>query len=114
MDERSPQLDRSILLRTALSVGKQLVVVEARLEPGQRSDAHCHPGHDFIFVLSGRGVMHVGDAEPWQIVAGDVAHVSPGEVHWTENPDSSQDLDVVAMWVIELDQPAVIPSASPK
>ena len=41
---------------------------------------HTHPTHEWYFVMSGRGVMTVGDEDRY-VAPGDLVYIPPDEVH---------------------------------
>jgi quercetin dioxygenase-like cupin family protein len=62
-------------------------VLEARLEPGQRENAHSHPAY-VVYVLAG-GTLRVhgadGKTSDLTLETGDVMYREPVVQHWAEN-----------------------------
>lgn len=66
-------------------------LAEATVPPGVRTAAHHHPKTEEIYyILSGTGVMHLGEAFQ-RVARGDAIAIPPGQIHWIEN-DSDTDL----------------------
>jgi quercetin dioxygenase-like cupin family protein len=55
-------------------------VNEFALEPGVAIEPHLHNSHEFYYVLTGGGLMSVGD-ENGEMGPGDLVHIEPNEVH---------------------------------
>jgi mannose-6-phosphate isomerase-like protein (cupin superfamily) len=65
---------------------KQTVMGRSVYGPGASHDPHCHHYvEEFIYCLSGRGVVGGGDRE-FLFTPGDVQFSSIGEIHWLRNP----------------------------
>jgi quercetin dioxygenase-like cupin family protein len=62
-------------------------VMEARLEPGQKENAHSHPAY-VVYVLSGGTLrLHTSDGKTSDLTfkTGDVMYREPVMQHWGEN-----------------------------
>jgi mannose-6-phosphate isomerase-like protein (cupin superfamily) len=65
----------------ALTAGGSLELVnEFEVPAGGAVFPHEHPTHEFYFVMSGRGVMTIGDEEQ-AIAPGDLVYIPPDTVH---------------------------------
>ena len=56
----------------------------AWIEPGQRSRPHRLATSEVYYIVSGEGVMHIGE-ESAPVGAGDAVHIPPGSRQWIEN-----------------------------
>lgn len=67
-------------------------VLEARLEPGQKENAHSHPAY-VVYVLSG-GTLRVhgadGKTSELTLKTGDVMYREPVVKHWAENVGTTE------------------------
>lgn len=68
------------VLREATEGSYLEFVNEFQLEPGVAIEPHLHNSHEFYYVLTGGGLMRVGDEER-QMHPGDLVHIAPDEVH---------------------------------
>jgi len=62
-------------------------VMEARLQPGQKENAHSHPGY-VVYALSGGTIrIHTPDGKTSDLTfkSGDVMYREPVTEHWGEN-----------------------------
>ena len=62
-------------------------VLEARLQPGQKENAHSHPGY-VVYALSGGTIrVHTPDGKTSDLTfkTGDVVYREPVTEHWGEN-----------------------------
>ncbi|WP_054686058.1 cupin domain-containing protein [Microbacterium sp. No. 7] len=55
-------------------------VNEFTVAPGAFVEPHFHNSHEFYYVLTGRGVMRVGD-EVFPVAPGDLVHTPPNVPH---------------------------------
>lgn len=53
---------------------------EFTVAPGAFVEPHFHNSHEFYYVLTGRGVMRVGDEE-FTVAPGDLIHTPPNTPH---------------------------------
>ena len=62
-------------------------VLEARLEPGQKENAHSHPGYVVYAVSGGTIRVHGADGKTTDLTlkTGDVMYREPVTEHWGEN-----------------------------
>lgn len=68
--------------RTAVAIRYSLAA--AWVEPGQESRPHSLATSEVYFIVSGRGVMHIG-AESAAVGAGDAIYIPPGTRQWIES-----------------------------
>nr|WP_314095442.1 cupin domain-containing protein [uncultured Shinella sp.] len=58
-----------------------LAAIRADLPPGVVTRWHSHPQGQFLYVLSGLGLVQAGDGPVRQVRAGDAVWFAPGERH---------------------------------
>ena len=63
------------------------LVSEFTVDGGGMVDPHSHPTHEFYYILSGRGIMKIGDEER-EVTQGDLVYTPPDTTHsiWTTTP----------------------------
>ena len=74
-------------LKAATEGGFLELVREFTVDGGGMVDPHSHPTHEFYYILSGRGIMRIGDEER-AVAQGDLVYTPPDTVHsiWTTTP----------------------------
>ncbi len=75
---------RELLAYRNSSIRRQSLA-EARLAPGGRTEAHCHPiAEEIYYILEGLGEMHLeGETRP--VGPGDAIAIPPGSMHQIAN-----------------------------
>ncbi len=59
-------------------------------QPGDTAARHYHKDAEhFFYITAGEGILHA-DNDNIPLQAGDVVLVSPGEIHWFENPTQAE------------------------
>ncbi len=61
-----------------------LSLAVARVEPGQQSYAHYLEQVEVYYILTGHGLMHIGD-DIAEVGAGDAVYIPAGASQWIEN-----------------------------
>jgi mannose-6-phosphate isomerase-like protein (cupin superfamily) len=61
----------------------------ARVAVGARSVPHRLKSDEVYYIVSGHGVMHVGD-EAASVEAGDAVDIPPDSIQWIENTGSEE------------------------
>ena len=66
------------------------LVSEFEVEGGGLVDPHSHPTHEFYYIISGRGVMKIGDEER-DVQQGDLIYTPPTVTHsiWPKSEHAS-------------------------
>lgn len=59
------------------------------LAPGQSSIPHKLDSHELYYILSGAGIIHIGQ-ESGQVESGDAIEIPPGQPQWIENIGSGE------------------------
>jgi quercetin dioxygenase-like cupin family protein len=96
---RSPENPASFspepgLTRRILASNPKLMLVEHRMTPGWVGARHSHPHDQLVYVISGHLTIHCGDAEPFDVKAGDSFVVKGGVEHQASAHEESHVLDV--------------------
>jgi len=73
-------LVRSQEMREATDGGFLELVSQWEVAGGGLVDPHSHPTHEFYFILSGRGIMKIGDEER-AVGQGDLIYTPPDTTH---------------------------------
>ena len=63
------------------------LVNEFEVPGGGLVDPHSHPTHEYYYILSGRGIMRIGDEER-EVHQGDLVYTPPDTTHsiWPATP----------------------------
>ena len=77
-------------LQEATAGGFLELVSEFEVAGGGLVDPHDHPTHEFYYILSGRGIMKIGDEER-PVGQGDLIYTPPNTTHsiWPISPHTS-------------------------
>ena len=77
-------------LQEATAGGFLELVSEFEVAGGGLVDPHDHPTHEFYYILSGRGIMKIGDEER-PVGQGDLIYTPPNTTHsiWPTSPHAS-------------------------
>jgi len=67
-------------MRQATDGGFLELVSEWEVAGGGLVDPHSHPTHEFYYILSGRGIMKIGDEER-TVGQGDLVYTPPDTTH---------------------------------
>lgn len=60
-------------------------VAHCRVAPGVLTERHALSVHEWYLVISGRGEMHVGNATPFEVTAGDTVSIPAGAAQQIRN-----------------------------
>lgn len=76
-------------MQTATDGGFLELVSEWIVEGGGQVDPHSHPTHEYYYIVSGRGIMKIGDEER-EVHQGDLVYTPPDTVHsiWPATPNA--------------------------
>lgn len=72
-------------------------LAHATLPVGENSKRHRLRCGEVYYILSGRGLMHIGDSSS-EVESGDTVHIPPGSVQWLEN---TGDCDLCLLCVVD-------------
>ena len=109
-------LKRTVILKKDLEglPGKEGTMFTAEYTPGARSGKHYHPGHEFIYVIEGRGVMEEAGKPPVEMKPGvGLFFLSdpnkPTYVHEARNLSNTDPMKLLVVLVTEKGQPLAYP-----
>lgn len=71
-----------VFMDPVFSLNQGVAVATVMFTPGARTYWHSHKEGQILFVARGRGVVVNREGHHAELVAGDVVHADPGEVHW--------------------------------
>lgn len=93
-------------LQTTLEDGRILSIVQVEIAPEVTEPHHSHPGLEVLYRLSGSGSVDI-DGRKVPIETGTVVRVEPGEAKAISNADQSKPLLVLAVLVLDANEPAL-------
>lgn len=70
----------------------------ARFAPGAAHARHTHDAAELFYVVSGSGAAGTGDRE-YAVPAGSALYVPAGAVHWFRNPDPTQEVEIIGLYL---------------
>lgn len=102
---------RTVLLQTDLAgmEGKEGRLVLSQFAPGAAVGKHYHPGHEFVYVVEGSGVLEVEGKPPRTVNAGDAFYQPPQQVHDIRNRSKTASTKLLVIFIAEKGQPLVVP-----
>ncbi len=113
---QQPSMKRTPILKTDLEglPGKEGTMFLAEYEPGARSGKHYHPGHEFIYVLEGSGVMEEVGKPPVAMKPGVAFYFlsspdKPSYVHEARNLSTTEPMKLLVVLVTDKGQPLAYP-----
>ena len=62
-------------------VSPDVTVTLVRFADGGKNKRHTHSADQILYITEGEGIV-AGEEQENQVSAGDIVHVSAGEVHW--------------------------------
>jgi quercetin dioxygenase-like cupin family protein len=86
-------------------------VIVAEIPPGGQSGRHSHPGHEYIYVLSGEPTLEFDRMPPTTLKPGIAFHVGPGVIHNGRNLSATQPVKLAIFSVIEKGRPTLVPAS---
>jgi quercetin dioxygenase-like cupin family protein len=116
LSAQQPSMKRTPILTTDLEglPGKQGTMFLAEYEPAARSGKHYHPGHEFIYVLEGSGVMEEVGKPPAVMKPGVAFYFlsspdNPSYVHEARNLSTTEPMKLLVVLVTDKGQPLAYP-----
>ncbi len=116
LNAQQPGLTRTVILKTDLEglAGKEGNMFIAEYKPGARSGKHYHPGHEFIYVLEGHGVMEEVGKPPVDLKPGVGLFFrsdpqKPTYVHEARNLSDADGMRLLVVLVTDKGQPLAYP-----
>lgn len=94
--------------------GKEGTMFIAQYTPGARSGKHYHPGHEFIYVIEGHGVMEEVGKPPVEMKPGVGLYFlsdphKPTYVHEARNLSNTEGMKLLVVLVTDKGQPLAYP-----
>ena len=80
--------------------GKNVTVVKLDYPPGSASPAHRHPGHVFVYVLSGKLTSQLNDGEPVVYGPGEIFYEAPMGLHAQSKNDEKEGHAVALAFIL--------------
>lgn len=111
LNAQQEPIKRTVLLQTDLPgiEGKEARVILSEYAPGASSGKHHHPGHEFVYLLEGSGVLEVEGKPAVAVNPGDVFYQPPKQVHNFKNPSTTDRLKLLVFFIPEKAQPFTVP-----
>jgi quercetin dioxygenase-like cupin family protein len=92
--------------------GKEVTMLTVTFAPGEKSAAHRHHAHVFVYVLAGSVVMQVAGGEEKQLGPGDTFYEKPSDIHVvSKNASASEPAKILVMMLKDKDKPVLEPVA---
>ncbi len=117
LSAQQPSMKRTPILKTDLEglPGKEGTMFLAEYEPGARSGKHYHPGHEFIYVLEGSGVMEEVGKPPVAMKPGVAFYFlsspeRPSYVHEATNLSNTDPMRLLVVLITDKGQPLAYPA----
>ena len=94
--------------------GKEGTMFIAQYTPGARSGKHYHPGHEFIYVIEGNGVMEEVGKPPVDLKPGVGIYFlsdpnKPSYVHEARNLSNTDGMKLLVVLITDKGQPLAYP-----
>ena len=104
-------IKRTVLLKTDLPgiEGKEARLILSEYAPGAAAGKHYHPGHEFVYLLEGSGVLEVEGKPPVTVNPGGVFYQPPNQVHNFKNPSTTNHLKLLVFFIPEKEKPFTVP-----
>lgn len=106
---QAPGIKRTILQRTDLGNGLEVVMGMAEIAPGAAAGRHTHFGIETGYVLAGQSSLEVEGEAPRLLKAGDSFTIPQGKVHDAKTVGDAP-AKVLAVWVVEKGKPLGTPA----
>jgi quercetin dioxygenase-like cupin family protein len=106
---QAPGIKRTILQRTDLGNGLEVVMGMAEIAPGAAAGRHTHFGIETGYVLAGQSSLEVEGEAPRLLKAGDSFTIPQGKVHDAKTVGDAP-ARVLAVWVVEKGKPLGTPA----
>lgn len=104
---QTPGFNRTILQRTDLEGGREVILFKAEIAAGATSGRHTHPGVEAGYILEGETRFEMEGEAPRTVKAGDNFIVPAGRVH---NATAITPTKVVSTLVVEKGKPLATPA----
>ena len=105
---QAPGIKRTILQRTDLGNGMEVVMGIAEIAPGAAAGRHMHFGVETGYVIAGQSSLEVEGETPRLLGAGESFLIPAGKAHDAKTVGDAP-AKVLAVWVVEKDKPLGTP-----
>lgn len=105
---QAPGIKRTILQRTDLGNGMEVVMGMAEIAPGAAAGRHTHFGIETGYVLAGQSSLEVEGETPRLLNTGDSFLIPAGKAHDAKTVGGAP-AKVLAVWVVEKGKPLGTP-----
>ena len=107
--QESPKLEVLLSQELADMEERDMSLIYLEYPPGTSTDAHRHPAHTVVYVISGQVESSLDDSEPVIYGAGESWYESPMQLHATfRNPSDSETFKGIAVMVRDTSKPITI------
>ncbi len=108
-EPESPKLEVLLSQELADMEGQDMSVIYLEYPPRTGTDAHRHPAHTVVYVISGQVESSLDDSAPVIYGAGESWYESPMQLHATfRNPSDSETFKAIAVMVRDTSKPITI------
>jgi len=88
--------------------GKQVIVFFSDIGPGLVLSKHYHPGHEFVYVVEGNGILEAEGKTPLRVKKGDVFYQPPNQKHRFKNASQTERVKNLVFLIAEEGKPFAI------
>ena len=106
---QAPGIKRTILQRTDLGNGMEVIMGVAEIAPGAAAGRHTHFGIETGYMLAGQSSLEIEGETPRLLNTGDSFTVPSGKVHDAKTVGDAP-TKVLAVWVVEKGKPLGTPA----
>ena len=107
--QESPKLEVLLSQELADMEERDMSVIYLEYPPGTGTDAHRHPAHTVVYVISGQVESSLDDSAPVIYGAGESWYESPMQLHATfRNPSETETFKAIAVMVRDTSKPITI------
>ena len=107
--QESPKLEVLLSQELADMEERDMTLIYLEYPPGTGTDAHRHPAHTVVYVISGQVESSLDDSAPVIYGAGESWYESPMQLHATfRNPSDSEVFKGIAVMVRDTSKPITI------
>jgi quercetin dioxygenase-like cupin family protein len=94
-------------LAIPLDGGRTVAILRVDLAPGVAEPRHTHPGHEILYGLEGTGFVEVDGREPIPITPDTAIQIERGQAKALRNRSDVGPFSVLAVLILDRDQPAL-------
>lgn len=106
---QAPGIKRTILQRTDVGGGQEVVLGMAEIAPGGATGRHSHPGVETGYVVEGSATLVIDGMPPIAMKAGTSYLIPAGQIHDARNTGDVP-VKVLATYVVEKGKPLATPA----